>query len=165
MANAEEQLIEKVLTNKKSKRKLSIDSDETFDDDDEDSSDVTSKEKIIEPTVPLDENDLKWAESYIEEQQTQLILSLLNDDGEKREENPIDEAEDFKSPRPSLSTLGLGTLKEKTKNYFEDFHRFRTVAIDERFNNSSRSTSRFRFSRLETTDRFDQRRIRFDRYR
>ena len=106
MGSAEEQLIDKVLTTKKSKRKMSIDS-EGDPDDDESSSDGLGKEKVLESGT-MDENDLKWAENYIEEQQTQLILSLLDDDAPKDEPNLVEEKEECKSPRATLATLGLG---------------------------------------------------------
>lgn len=106
-------MIEKVLTNKKGKRKLSI-------DDNENSSELatttTTNTATAVDSVINDENDMKWAANYIEEQQTKLILNLLTDDAEKpvntvenddHEEEDIKE-DDYKSLRPSLETMGLG---------------------------------------------------------
>jgi hypothetical protein len=113
LTNEEDVLIQKVLTNRSTKRKQSSD-----DDENESLSDVITTE--IEPeSLPIDENDLKWAANYIEEQQTQLILSLFNDNGEKLVINDNDDdddneqqnkEDDYKSFRPSLQTMGLGKL-------------------------------------------------------
>jgi hypothetical protein len=110
IANEEDELIHKVLANTKTKRKLSID-----DDDDDNESCAESVTKEVEPPIN-EETDLKWAANYIEEQQTQLILSLLDTTGEKRtnddedEQKIVDKEEDFKSPGPSLETMGIGKL-------------------------------------------------------
>lgn len=102
------------MTHKKGKRKLSID-----DNDDSESlsevatTTITTTETEIESTGN-DENDMKWAANYIEEQQTKLILNLLTDDGEKtvdKAENDDEQEtkeDDYKSLRPSLETMGLG---------------------------------------------------------
>ncbi|CAF4989592.1 unnamed protein product, partial [Rotaria socialis] len=56
---------------------------------------------------------MKWAANYIEEQQTQLILSLFDDNAGKPVVNndddneEQDEEDDFKSFRPSLQTMGI----------------------------------------------------------
>ncbi|CAF1478831.1 unnamed protein product [Adineta steineri] len=113
LTNEEDELIQKVLTNKATKRKLSIDDD--GDDDTGSPSTLTTAE--IEP-VPINENDMKWAANYIEEQQTQLILSLLddipkpidntNEDGDEDDDNEEKhKASDYKSLRPSLETMGI----------------------------------------------------------
>ncbi|UJR33930.1 hypothetical protein I4U23_021349 [Adineta vaga] len=108
----EDKFIQKVLTTKSDKRKKSLDDDD--DDDDESVSGdllTTETEKL-----PIDENDLKWAANYIEEQQTQLILSLLDDNGNKATDNNDDspdlqdeqnKEDDFKFLRPSLETMGI----------------------------------------------------------
>ena len=66
----------------------------------------------------LDENDITWAANYIEEQQTQLILSILTDDGEKPSDRHDDSEheveEEYKSLRPTLATLGSGECAAKT---------------------------------------------------
>lgn len=108
-------MIEKVLTNKKSKRKLSIDDNENSS---EFATTTTTNTETAVDSVINDENDMKWAANYIEEQQTKLILNLLTDDAEKpvdnvenndneEEEEDIKE-DDYKSLRPSLETMGLG---------------------------------------------------------
>jgi hypothetical protein len=100
----QDELIEKVLTNQKTKRKHST------DDETESLSELTPTEKPADPPT-LDENDIKWAANYIEEQQTQLILSILTDDGEKpsdpQEDSEHEVDEEYKSPRPTLATLGI----------------------------------------------------------
>jgi hypothetical protein len=58
---------------------------------------------------------MKWAANYIEEQQTQLILSLLNDNVDKSDDDDHDneqrnKEDDYKSLRPSLETMGIGKL-------------------------------------------------------
>ena len=108
LTTEEDELIQKVLTNRSTKRKLSIDN--------EDSNESTSAMATTEGQPPLvDENDLKWAANYIEEQQTQLILSLLDDNGNKVANNEDDDEDDerhneeeYKSLRPSLETMGIG---------------------------------------------------------
>ncbi|CAF1238348.1 unnamed protein product [Rotaria magnacalcarata] len=100
----EDELIQKVLTNKTAKRKHSTDGDEDI------LSTMTTTEK---ESAPIDENDMKWAANYIEEQQTQLILSLFDDNAGKPAVNndddneEQDEEDDFKSLRPSLQTMGI----------------------------------------------------------
>ena len=74
----------------------------------------------MHPPLQLDENDMKWAANYIEEQQTQLILSLLTGDGNKSTNNGDDndddddeqqtKEDDYKSLRPSLQSMGIGML-------------------------------------------------------
>ena len=120
MTTEEDVLIQKVLADKKTKRKRSSDDDENTDLTDI----VTTTETDAQP-LPIDEHDLKWAANYIEEQQTQLILSLFNDDGTKSTTNKDDEdddddddddheqqnkEDDYKSFRPSLETMGISKL-------------------------------------------------------
>jgi hypothetical protein len=55
---------------------------------------------------------LKWAANYIEEQQTQLILSLFNNNAEKATNNDDNEQQnkedDYKSLGSSLEAMGIG---------------------------------------------------------
>lgn len=107
MVTEEDDLINQVLTNKKAKRKRSI------DEEDADVTKLTTTE-IESASAPFDENDMQWATKYIEQQQTQLILSLLDDDPGKMANNVDDnndeqvEEDNYKSLRPSLETMGLG---------------------------------------------------------
>jgi hypothetical protein len=111
LTTEEDDLIHKVLTNKNTKRTRSI------DDEDESLAAVITTTEIEPEPSPIDENDLKWAANYIEEQQTQLILSLLNNNEEKSN-NIADDADnnneqqnkedDYKFLRPSLQTMGIG---------------------------------------------------------
>lgn len=119
LTTEEDKLIQKVLTDKKTKRKLSID-----DENEISCAGITTTETVLDEP-PFDENDMKWAANYIEEQQTQLILSILDDKEEKstnidEDENddddddvndePQNKEEDYKFLRPSLETMGLGKL-------------------------------------------------------
>jgi len=81
---------------------------------------------------------MKWAANYIEEQQTHLILSLLNDDGEKSTINDNDDNEqqnredDYKSLRPTLQTMGIepvtSSLNHSTDNH--NITRHHQVVLD-----------------------------------
>ncbi|CAF1084102.1 unnamed protein product [Adineta ricciae] len=121
LSNEEDELIQKVLTTKSNKRKNTVKSD---DDDTESTADLLTTET---DTLPIDENDMKWAANYIEEQQTQLILSLLNDGDNKStnnhsEQNELDqeeEEEDYKCLRPSLEAMGIVPVKSSL-NYSAD---------------------------------------------
>jgi hypothetical protein len=122
LATEEDELIHKVLTDKKAKRKHSI------DDENEGSSAMITTTEIETEPLPIDENDLKWAANYIEEQQTQLILSLLNDGAAKTTDNDDDDdivdddkeeqtkVEDYKSLRPTLENMGIGKLFVNNKH-------------------------------------------------
>ncbi|CAF2472231.1 unnamed protein product [Rotaria sp. Silwood2] len=118
LATEEDELIQKVLTNKNPKRKQSIDEDDEI---------LTTMVTTEPEPAPIDENDMKWAANYIEEQQTQLILSLLNDDGSKLTNNDNDanddeqqnKEDDYKSLRPSLATMGIEPVTTSL-NYSKD---------------------------------------------
>lgn len=107
----EDALIQKVLTEKKTKRKRAT------DEDDEDSNGMITTTDGDLQSSRIDENDMKWAANYIEEQQTQLILTLLNDNGDKSKPSDDDDSEDlpqekeqndYKSLRPTLESMGIG---------------------------------------------------------
>lgn len=114
LSTEEDALIQKVLTEKKGKRKRS--------DEDEAEADDGNATIITTDANPQssngEEHDMKWAANYIEEQQTQLILSLLNDAPDKSliindeddSDGPDEEKEqnDYKSLRPTLQTMGIG---------------------------------------------------------
>lgn len=111
LSTEEDALIQKVLTEKKSKRKR------TDDDESDDGNGMITTTDIIPKPVHIDENDMKWAANYIEEQQTQLILSLLDanpgtsgnindDDGDDLDQEK--EQTDYKFLRPTLETMGIG---------------------------------------------------------
>ena len=116
MAAEEDELIHKVLEKKTNKRKQIIDDDD--DDEVNDDSPASTTTEIEADPALFDENDLKCVANYIEEQQTQLILSLLTDDSGKptnnKEDNNDSDKEDenkeydYKSLRPSLETMGIG---------------------------------------------------------
>jgi len=117
LTTEEDVLIQKVLTDKKTKRKRPIDDND--DDENEDLSGIITTTELEPQVLQIDEHDMKWAANYIEEQQTQLILSLFNDDGSKilnNDDNDDDDdeqqnkEEDYKSLRPSLETMGIGML-------------------------------------------------------
>ena len=114
----EDALIQKVLTEKKTKRKR------ISNEDNEDSNEmITTTDVDIQPTQ-IDENDMKWAANYIEEQQTQLILTLLNDNGDKSKNSDDDDSEDpqeqndYKSLRPTLESMGIGKWFSDDKRSF-----------------------------------------------
>ncbi|CAF0773459.1 unnamed protein product [Rotaria sp. Silwood1] len=123
----EDDLIQKVLTNKKTKRKLST------DEDDEILSTMVTTET---ESAPIDENDMKWAANYIEEQQAQLILSLLDDGGKLTNNTNNDEddneqqnkEDDYKSLRPSLTTMGIEPVTASL-NYSKDNLNSTTASI------------------------------------
>ena len=111
LSTEEDALIQKVLTEKKSKRKR------TDDEESDDGNGMITTTDVIPQPVHIDENDMKWAANYIEEQQTQLILSLLNnnpgnsgkiddDDGDDHDEEK--DQDDYKFLRPTLETMGIG---------------------------------------------------------
>jgi hypothetical protein len=103
LTTEEDELIQKVLTNKTTKRKRSID-----DEDESISTGITTEQET--EIIPIDENDMKWAANYVEEQQTQLILSLLDDPGptSTNDDEEQNKEDDYKSLRPSLETMGIG---------------------------------------------------------
>jgi len=73
----------------------------------------------------LNENDSGWAQKYLEQEQTKLILSLLNNDemNKMKNDNKINLEEDnilldknqdvYKLLRPTLETLGIDSPSQK----------------------------------------------------
>ena len=117
LTTEEDELIHKVLAKEKAKREVSSEDDNNDGDEGDDAESVcegsTKGKEAILPKI--DENDMNWAENYIEQQQTQLILSLLDDTTIKsnmsqddQEPSDIADGDDFKSFRPTLETLGIG---------------------------------------------------------
>ena len=143
MTTEEDELIHKVLAKEKAKREISSEEDDDEADDVESVCEGSTKGK--EAILPkIDENDMNWAENYIEQQQTQLILSLLDDTAVKsnmshddQEQPDIGDGDDFKSLRPTLETLGIEPVKSAIASSTDSGHpttssatRHRQVVLD-----------------------------------
>jgi hypothetical protein len=142
LTTEEDELIHKVLAKEKAKREISSEDDDEADDVDSVCEGSTKGKEAILPKI--DENDMNWAENYIEQQQTQLILSLLDDTAVKsnmshddQEQPDIGDGDDYKSLRPTLETLGIGksTVRgssDRSSTYLLSI-RSRTSQIGDRF--------------------------------
>ncbi|CAF0865596.1 unnamed protein product [Didymodactylos carnosus] len=110
----EDDLIKKVLSNSKLRGRKRKDTSSINEEDEQDQLADETLEEVAD--IPLNENDSKWAQDYLEQEQTKLILLLLKDDEEKKidgEDTTTVETEDnnnkdlFKLLRPTLETLGI----------------------------------------------------------